>query len=234
MSHLAIGLQVRLDSVRLPRKALLPLAGKALIEHAMDALRLVTGADCYLLTDEQSAEILEPLASPFDFAILPGPAEDVLRRYAMMAEKSGAEILVRATGDNPLVSPKMTRKAIELLLTSGADLAAFDNLPLGVGVEVLRAKAIERANKEAVARDEREHVTLYLYRHPDRFRIDRRPAPPYASMPEGRVTLDTEEDYSLISELYRRIYRGRPPEVEEVISELRELDAVAGRAPSRR
>lgn len=234
MSHIAIGLQVRLDSVRLPKKALLPLAGKPLLVHAMEALSLVSGAQRYLLTDRQSAEALAPLAESRDFTVLPGPAEDVLRRYAMMAEESGADILVRATGDNPLVSPKMTRKAIELLLTGGGDLAAFDNLPLGVGVEVLRASAILRADQEATARDEREHVTLHLYRNPELYRIDRRPAPPYASMPEGRVTLDTEEDYELISELYRRIYQGRPPEIDEVIAELRELEAARQEAPCRR
>lgn len=234
MSQVAIGLQVRLDSVRLPKKALLPLEGRPMIAHVMEALCLVPRAQRYILTDQGSAEVLQPMGEEYGFALIAGPEEDVLRRYAMMAEKSGAELLVRATGDNPLVSPRMARKAIELLLRSGADLGAFDNLPLGTGVEVLRAEAILRAEREAEARDEREHVTLHLYRHRDRYRIDRRPAPPEASMPEARVTLDTEEDYQFIAEIFRRAYAGRPLEVEEVITEVRELSRSGERAPCRR
>jgi spore coat polysaccharide biosynthesis protein SpsF len=205
-----------------------------MIEHAMAALSLITEADHYLLTDAESAAVLAPVAESWDFGVLEGPKDDVLRRYAMMAEARGAEVLVRATGDNPLVSPKMVGKAIKLLDTAEADLAAFDNLPLGTGVEVIRASALLRANKEATARDEREHVTLHLYRNPDRYRIDRRPAPGYASMPEGRVTLDTEEDYLRLSELFDRIYRGRPPEIEEVIAELRAPAKSKEEAPCRR
>lgn len=234
MSQVAIGLQVRLDSVRLPKKALLPLSGRGMIEHAMEALSLVAGAERYLLTDEQSAPTLGPIAERQRFGLITGPPDDVLRRYAMMAEATGAEVLVRATGDNPLVSPKMAKKAIELLLTSGADLAAFDNLPLGTGVEVIRASALLRADREATARDEREHVTLHLYRNRDYYRIDRRPAPSYASMPEGRVTLDTDADYALLRELFRRIYHGTPPEIEEVVGELRVLEAMGESAPCRR
>ncbi len=234
MSHVAIGLQVRLDSIRLPKKALLPLAGRHMIAHAMEALSLLPGAERYILTDHASAGVLEPIGEEYGFAVIPGPEDDVLRRYAMMAERSGADILVRATGDNPLVSPRMARKAIELLIKSGADLAAFDNLPLGTGVEALRAEAILKADAEAEERDEREHVTLHLYRHPERYKIDRRPAPPEASMPEARVSLDTDEDYKVIREIFRRAYSGRPLEVEEVIAEVRELIGSGLGAPCRR
>ncbi|MFW6339095.1 MAG: cytidylyltransferase domain-containing protein [Alkalispirochaetaceae bacterium] len=223
MSHLAIGLQVRLDSIRLPRKALFPLRGRSVVEHAMEALSELPGTERFILTDQASVEVLEPLGARYGFEVIPGPEEDVLRRYAMMAERSGADIIVRATGDNPLVSPRMARKAIELIITSRADLAAFDNLPLGTGVEVLRREAVLRADAEAVDPREREHVTLHLYNHPERYRIDRRPAPPEASMPEARVTLDTEEDYEFLRELFRRAYSGRPLEVEQVIAEVREL-----------
>jgi spore coat polysaccharide biosynthesis protein SpsF len=205
-----------------------------MIGHAMEALSLLPGAERYILTDHPSAEVLAPIGEEYGFTVIPGPEDDVLRRYAMMAERSGADTLVRATGDNPLVSPRMARKAIELLIKSGADLAAFDNLPLGTGVEALRAEAILKADAEAEEREEREHVTLHLYRHPERYKIDRRPAPPEASMPEARVTLDTEDDYKVIGEIFRRAYSGRPLEVGEVIAEVRELIGSGLGAPCRR
>ena len=227
-SSFAVGLQVRIDSVRLPRKALLPLAGKSVMVHAMEALRLLGAEHNYILTDAASADLLGPVAVDCGFSVLIGPGEDVLRRYAALAEESGSETIIRATGDNPAVSPAMARAAVELRQEFGADLAAFDNLPLGTGVEVLASEAILRADREAGAADEREHVTLHLYRNRDRYLIDRRPAPPEASMPDSRVTLDTVEDYRFISELYHRAYDGTPQEVWQVIEAVKALsDGVA-------
>lgn len=225
MNSVAVGLQVRLDSLRLPGKALLPLGDRTVIEHAMAALTNVPGADLYILTDESSVERLTPPAEMYGFTVMAGPRDDVLRRYATLAETSGADTLIRATGDNPLVSPRMAGRAVQLRGETGADLCAFDNLPLGTGVEVLASEAIARADAAAARRDEREHVTLHLYRHRDSYRIDRRPAPPEATMAEGRVTLDTREDYELIREVFRRKQGGTPIEVESVIDALRSIVA---------
>lgn len=228
MSRVALGLQVRLDSQRLPRKALLPLAGKRVIEHAMEALLGLQEIDHYLVTDEESAPVLAPIGEEWGFSLLIGPGDDVLRRYAMLAEETGAEILIRATGDNPLVSPRMARIALDMMEEGEADLTALDNLPLGTGVEVVRAAAILAADRSATDRAEREHVTLHLYRNRNTYTVDRRPAPKGATLKEGRVTLDTEEDYALLSEIYRRSYAGSPIEVEEVIEQLEKIE---GRAP---
>ncbi|MFP4329745.1 MAG: cytidylyltransferase domain-containing protein [Alkalispirochaetaceae bacterium] len=223
MRDVAVGLQVRLDSSRLPRKALLPLEGKLVIEHAMDALAATGIEHRYILTDEESAPVLAPLGERYGFSLLVGDPQDVLGRYARMAEVTGAPVVVRATGDNPAVSARMCLEAIKLRHASGADLAGFDQLPLGTGVEVLSAKALLRSHREAVLADEREHVTLHIYRNRDAYLVDRRPAPREARMEKGRITLDTEEDYRIIEEVYRRRYRGVPLEVEEVIGELERL-----------
>ncbi|MFW5812119.1 MAG: cytidylyltransferase domain-containing protein, partial [Alkalispirochaetaceae bacterium] len=104
MRDVAVGLQVRLDSSRLPRKALLPLEGKLVIEHAMDALAATGIEHRYILTDEESAPVLAPLGERYGFSLLVGDPQDVLGRYARMAEVTGAPVVVRATGDNPAVS----------------------------------------------------------------------------------------------------------------------------------
>lgn len=233
MSEVAIGLQVRLDSRRLPRKALLPLAGKPVIVHAMEALAATGYRRRYILTDEESSELLGDLGRAQGFSLLTGDPEDVLSRYADLARRTGAGIIVRATGDNPAVSGRMCAAAVEMMESSGADLTAFDGLPLGTGVEVVAARAILEADREAKASDEREHVTLHLYRNRNHYVIDRREAPQEALFPEGRVTLDTEEDYALLSELYQRAYTGAPLEVERVITELTRLSVEGNRTPCR-
>ena len=120
MKDVAVGLQVRLDSNRLPKKALLPLGGKPVVEHVLEALREIPAGAHALLTDEESEAELSPIAEKLGFTMLLGPREDVLKRYALLAEETGAAILLRATGDNPLVSPRMAREAIALHRGSGA------------------------------------------------------------------------------------------------------------------
>lgn len=215
-------LQVRLDSSRLPRKALLKLAGQTVIGHAMQALSGMEADVRSLLTTEDSAETLRPLAKEAGWELFIGPKEDVLARYVLAAREFGIDCVVRATGDNPLVSASMASKAVELAAESGAHYAGFADLPLGTGVEVLDAAALEEAFSEAVDSYEREHVSPFLYRRPQRYRIEVPKAPGSLQAPGGRVTLDTLEDYQYLSLLFADLYRGTPPELSAVVRWLRE------------
>jgi len=89
-------------------------------------------------------------------------------------------------------------------------------------VEVIEAGALAEAG--AAARDpyEREHVTPYLYRHPERFGVGEPACPAAWRLPETPVTLDTAADYELLQAVFRDLYRGEPIETEELIRWLRE------------
>ena len=71
-----------------------------------------------------------------------------------------------------------------------------------------------------LARDpfEREHITTYLYRHPERFVVAEKQAPARWCLEEGRVSIDTDADYRLVGALFADLYRGSPIETEEVIA----------------
>ena len=210
----AIFLQARLNSRRLPRKALLPLAGHSVIEHVMRALGSVA-VDLYgLLTDRASAAELAPLAEVCRFRLFAGSAEDVLGRYCAAARHWGVDVVVRATGDNPLVSPRMTSAAIERQRLLGCDYFAFDSLPLGSAVEVVRADALARAAEQADSQYEREHVTPRILHDSAAYRVVRAPAPLRAS---GRVTLDDSEDYTRLQKIFAALYRGAPIEIDRLI-----------------
>ncbi len=105
-------LQVRLDSSRLPNKALLELGGRSVIEHAMLSLRRIPAAVHAIVTDEESRELLEPRAVKCGFGVAVGPRDDVLERYVLAARAYGVTRVVRATGDNPLVSWELARMAL--------------------------------------------------------------------------------------------------------------------------
>ena len=221
-------LQVRLDSSRLPRKALLELADDTVIGHAMRALK-PAGADVYaLLTDEESADELRPYAAAEGYELYAGSKEDVLLRYAGAARNYGVDRVIRATGDNPLVSGDAARLICELHVREGADYSGFRGLPLGTGVECVETQALLEAERLAVTRYDREHVCPYIYRHPERFIIHTPEAPPAYRFPRGRVTLDTEEDYRRLQELYGRLYRGSPVPTDILVRELSRHQPVAG------
>jgi spore coat polysaccharide biosynthesis protein SpsF len=234
LGAIGVVVQVRLGSTRLARKALLPLGGATMTDQVLARLSLVPGAVHVLATDEASAADLEPIAARHSFDLVVGPAEDVLGRYCMVVRRFGLDRVIRATGDNPLVNHELARALIEWSAGEAAaglmvpDYAAYAGLPLGMGVEFVSARALLRAEAEAGAKDEREHVCPYLYRHPELFQITRPEPPAGWALPSGRVTVDTAEDYEAMLRLYGALYAGSPIASAAVMDFLRAAAAGPG------
>jgi spore coat polysaccharide biosynthesis protein SpsF len=213
-----IFVQVRLGSTRLARKALLPLAGSTVIAHVMHALVPVPADVRALLTDPQSLGSLAPEAAACGFLAVAGHPDDVLARFADAARKLDVQRVVRATGDNPLTCPRLARQILALHEGRQADLSHYLGCPWGTGVEVIESEALFEAERDASRSDEREHLTTFLYRHPDRFAIVEEQAPPACRLPEARVTVDTAEDYARVARLFADLYRGEPIQSDAVVA----------------
>jgi spore coat polysaccharide biosynthesis protein SpsF len=207
----ALILQGRLDSTRLPGKALLPLGEKPMILRAMEALKTVA-ADIHILAcPEDCLDAFEPLAASAGFIPVAGPREDVLGRYCVAIRRRQPEWVIRATADNPFV---FADAASALLLegrSRGADYSGYSSLPYGAGVEVVRSAALLRADAEAALQPEREHVCPYLYGHGELFLLHRPLAPLLWRRPDIRLTVDTAEDYDRARQLYNALST-LPPE----------------------
>lgn len=216
-----IFLQVRLDSERLPRKALLPVCGKTVIEHAMESLRKVYADIRVVLTDKESSYELRPLAEKWGFDLFVGHHSNVLKRYADAVNYYDVDLVVRATGDNPLVSSELANRLITIHEKEQADYSGFKGMPLGTGVEVARADAILKAHDEAIHQFDREHVMPYLYKNPGMFKLFF-PLVDTELRDTSRVTLDTWEDYSWILEIYKNLYKGRSISLEKLVRWLKE------------
>jgi spore coat polysaccharide biosynthesis protein SpsF (cytidylyltransferase family)/2-polyprenyl-3-methyl-5-hydroxy-6-metoxy-1,4-benzoquinol methylase len=212
-----IFLQVRLTSTRLARKALLQLPSGTVIEYAMRALRHVPANIYSLLTDAQSAPGLLKYAEKEGFDVFIGPTDDVLKRYCLAAHHFHVTRVVRATGDNPLVSPILAEKIIKIHTERKGDLSHFIGIPLGTGVEVVEADALFQSEKEATDPFEREHITTHIYRNRHRFNVIEEDPPPSCYMPELRVTLDTSEDYVYIRSITNNLKEYNPIETEHII-----------------
>ncbi len=191
----AVVVQMRLDSSRLPRKALLPAGDGCLASLVLRRLRRIP-ADLYVLAcDEASLSSFSPLAAASGFDIHAGPKEDVLERYIQVIEKYHLDRVVRATGDNPFVSADLAVLLMAHADSTGADYSGYIGMPSGMGVEVARASALLRAARETAEPRHREHVCPYLYENTDKFKVERPECPAPWRMPHGRVTIDTRADY---------------------------------------
>ena len=227
----ALVLQARIDSSRLPGKSLLPLGGKPLIFRVMEAFGFLSGEPFpweakILACPEDSVSSFAPLAEEAGFRLIPGPKDDVLARYCLAIRKSGAERIVRATGDNPFVFIDAAVSINSEAQVFGADYAGYAGLPYGAGVESVASEALLRAEKEAKTSEEREHVCPYLYGHPELFRLHRPLAPAKWQGPELRITVDTAEDYERTQALYGHLFSLPPGERnlgENVIAAVRHI-----------
>lgn len=223
-SRTGILVQVRLGSTRLPGKALLPLCGSNIIQHVMRALKLIPSSVYALVTDEVSAPGLTALAAAEGFELFKGSPTDVLDRYQKAADFFKLDTIVRATGDNPLVSPKLGSAIIDIHLARRADLSHYLHIPLGTGIEVLSKSALAAMSAQATDPFEHEHMTTYIYRHQEAFKVVEEPGPKEYYFPETKVSVDTPADYERMSRIYEALYQSRPIEIDELATWLREND----------
>ena len=210
-------LQARVGSTRLKEKVLLELGGRSVIEQAMESLKRTGAAVYVLVTDFESEERLAPLARRCGFELYAGSTDDVLSRYAGALSAHPVDYIVRATGDNPLVSSELVVSLLEVHRREKADFSGYLGMPLGLGVEIVNAEALRIENAEANEPYEREHVNPFLYRRPERFRILHPQAPAEYRLENRSVTMDTEEDYRYLRRLYDELYEGRPIEIGKLI-----------------
>ncbi len=204
----ALVLQARLDSTRLPGKALLPLGGEPMLVRVMEALAAIA-ADRYVLAcPEDAVAAFAPLAERSGFLLLAGSKEDVLERYGDVIRRFSPDRVIRATGDNPFVFADAAAALAAESAAAGAHYGGYAELPYGAGVEAIDAEALLRAEREARAPAEREHVCPYLYAHPELFSLYRPPAPARWHRPDLRLTVDTLQDYEAAQKLYQRLDRG--------------------------
>ena len=197
--RIAVFLQVRINSTRLPGKAVkhiykeITAAGCAMMQ-----LKKVKADFHVLLTDEKSSRILKKEADLYGFDLFAGDEKNVLNRFTSAAHFYKADTLIRATGDNPFVFYEKAEKILALHIKRRADHSIFTGMPLGAGVEVVEADALYSAESSINSSYDREHVTPYIYNHPEIFILNHIQSEADAFYPEGRITMDTENDYKYL------------------------------------
>ena len=199
-----------MNSSRLPGKVLLPLplSGPAtVLSHVVRRARQVATGHAVVVatTDQPADDALAAAAAALGAHVFRGDEHDVLGRFVGALAQHPAEVVVRITADNPALDPAVVRAAVAHHQARRADYTLTTGLPLGTNVEVIGAAALRRTAAEATRPEEREHVTPYLRRHPELFRLETLPLPVPTAVAALRLTLDYPSDYALLHLLYSQL-----------------------------
>jgi spore coat polysaccharide biosynthesis protein SpsF (cytidylyltransferase family)/2-polyprenyl-3-methyl-5-hydroxy-6-metoxy-1,4-benzoquinol methylase/spore coat polysaccharide biosynthesis predicted glycosyltransferase SpsG len=220
--------QCRISSTRLPGKAVKLIGGKPLLAWTLDAMKKVPADGYFVATDAQSEQQLKPIAAVCNWDLFVGPLEDVLKRFCLLVEKTGADTIVRATADNPflfyeaaqaLLNEYRRRSRVEK-----CDYITWSGLPHGSGIEILNAASLLKAESLTNLPYDHEHVGPSLYKHPDIFTSHVLKAPSRWNHPEFRTTIDTTADYRRALQIVQFLSDGAAPSVpyttEQILSAL--------------
>lgn len=201
-------IQARMGSTRFPGKSLRPIAGTPLLEHIIIRLKQVPEIDLILLAipENESESPLIEFAHQLHVPVFQGSEEDVLGRFVKAGESVQTEHVVRVCGDNPLIDIPLLSSLIKAHLTDNADYTLpQDPVPLGSACEVVRFETLKKINELAKSSMYREHVTTWFHEYPSSFRIKRVEAPDYLRDHLYRLTIDTDQDFQLMDEIFNNL-----------------------------
>lgn len=195
-------IQARSSSTRLLGKYKLPLPpdNNSIVEQCYYRLSK-TGIAVYFVVPSDDIEIINYLENK-KLPFLTGEHDDVRKRYIDAATALKAEIILRATADNPCVDIEAAAKtAIEM--QKGYDLFSFTGLPLGCAVEAFRLDALNNFTDEYD--DYKEHVSLHIKHRPEYYSVHHEPFHSVQFDKPVRLTVDVQEDYNLVYALFSKL-----------------------------
>ena len=206
-------LQARMSSSRLPGKVMKPILGMPMIGRHIERLNRCDSLDRIVVatSKDPSDDGLASYCEGLGVRVFRGSLDDVLGRFAGAAIANGAEHVVRLTADCPLADPLVIDACVWRHIETSADYTSNTlqrSYPDGLDVEVMTAAALKTMQAEATDPYEREHVTPFLYRNPERFRIAQ--LVQSARLDDRRWTVDTAEDFEFVSRVYYMLYPTNP------------------------
>lgn len=207
--------QARMTSTRLPGKVLREVLGRPLLGYQLERLRRCRSVDEVVVatTANRTDDPVVAFAEAEGHRVWRGSEEDVLSRMYEAACLASADVVVRLTADCPLIDPGVVDRVVGKLIDGWPEVDYVSNavprsFPAGLDVEAMRMEALAAAHAEALARQEREHVTPFIYNHPERFQclsVEHRP-----SLAEHRWTVDHPEDFELVRRIIEALYPTKP------------------------
>ena len=234
-------IEARMSSSRLPGKVLKPILGRPTLELLVERLRRAQSLNEVVVatTTNTADDSIEALTREIGVACYRGSEDDVLDRVLKAAQSVSADVIVEITGDCPLIDPHVVDRLVNCYRTNRVDYVAntlWRTFPRGLDTQVFATRTLEEVSRLTQEPADREHVSLYIYEHPERFSLHN----VESGLPEKhwhhRLTVDTPEDFTLIETIFERLYPQNPaftlhdvidllerePELTEINQEIRQ------------
>ncbi len=198
-------IQARCGSTRFPNKVFALIDGKPLLWHVVNRLKYATKIDDIIVatTVSEKDDKIEQWCKENHVHCFRGSEENVLNRYYSASEAFPSDYVVRITADDPFKEPKVIDAVITKLIEEGYDHVTNNlppSFPEGLDCEAFKKSALDRSERDAETAFEREHVTQYIYHHPEIFKIGN------VSNPENlsylRWTVDKDVDFEMVKAVY--------------------------------
>lgn len=210
----AVIMQARMGSTRLSGKVMKELCGKSILAHDIERISIAKLVDEIIVatTIDAHDDIIVKEALKFGAKVFRGSEEDVLSRYYYAAKENNIDVIIRITSDCPLIDPNILDKLIQFFNEHSYDYVSNQSpvleertYPRGLDIEVFTFNKLEEAFNNAKEHYQREHVTPYIYENSTniyRYKSN-------VNYSKYRWTLDTIEDWNLISKVYEYLYKGK-------------------------
>ncbi|MFT8348035.1 cytidylyltransferase domain-containing protein [Clostridium saccharoperbutylacetonicum] len=212
--------QARMGSERLPGKVMKEINGQPMISYTLNSLKKSRYIDEIILATS-TLELNNPLAEyvkSINFNVFRGENEDnVLERYKLVSDKYEGNVIIRITGDCPLINPIIVDHVVTKFLMYDYDYVRLDvpdTFQRGFDVEVFSKAALDRVYNKVCSKGNidnkdyipyREHVTYYIYNHQDEFKIGYvKGEGKYLVSRDVNLSVDTEEEFERVKELLRQ------------------------------
>lgn len=213
-------IQSRMNSTRLPGKAMLPLSTHPLLYHVIERTKYIEDIDDIIVAtgrDYSNRPIID-LAESLGVKTFIGSDDNVLERYVKAAELYNGKYIIRITGDNPLIDPSSTKQLIKKILLGNYDLIDTVGLPIGLGAEIVDIIALKHTLNNTQDPYHLEHVTSYIKKRHEFYRVKPLILASNPDMFKFRFTVDTKEDYIFMKSIYEKLYTGYPINFNSVIA----------------
>jgi spore coat polysaccharide biosynthesis protein SpsF len=202
--------QARMGSTRFPGKVLKPIAGEPLLWHVVRRLKRskLIGQVAIATSTNPLDDAIAEFGERNGVLVVRGPEDNVLARFALAAEATDADIVVRVSADAPFVDAGFVDHLVAALIAQDGDYVLLEDgaVTAHEGVDPMSRRGLDKlmmdAPNDPVAR---EHVTGYFKLHPDFVRIARAPAYPALARAGGRLTVDTPDDLAFVEALHGRL-----------------------------
>jgi spore coat polysaccharide biosynthesis protein SpsF len=221
MKNLLI-IQSRMGSTRLPGKVLKPLGATDNMDYVVSRCRAIIGVDEVVVATSTlpGDDALETWCREFGVPCFRGSEQDVLARYYFCAKEYHPDYVIRVTADCPFLDYQLAGDVLKLAVEQKLDYVFYPPLPHGLVIEPIPFAKLEWMHFNTTEDRHREHVTYYLNEYREQYQTLVWQLPEILCHPELRLTLDTAQDYQLLSKIADHFSHDKLIPTQDVITYL--------------